>query len=385
MAFSQLTTPDLVARAGSRKRFILPMVFMHAIMFIPILLVPFLFHVSAVWWLIGFVTVSVVLGAISNPAWGSMMADLVPQRLRGRYFGFRGQVTGFITQVFTYVATGILLLFTGNIFIGYAILFGTATVFRLLSFNFISRQYEPKLPVSKKQGPSLLQIIKNVSSTNLGKFILFFALIDTCQMVAGPFFTVFMFRDLHFGYLYYCFISTASQLSVLVFLPFWGRRADKWGNLKVIKIVSFLIPVVPIFWIISDNIIFLAAANIISGFAWSGFSLAGVNFAYDASEPENRTKYLAVFGAIDGLGCCLGALLGGYIAPLLPPLFGYPLRTLFVISGVLRGLVALILLRQVKEVRNVTDISNWDLITGRNVNGEKARGKFTFRKNKPED
>jgi MFS family permease len=385
MAFSQLAAPDLSARAGSRKGFILPVVFMHAIMFIPILLVPYLFHVSAVWWLIGFVTVSVVMGSIANPAWGSMMADLVPERLRGRYFGFRGQVSGFVTQVFTYVAMGILLLFASNIFIGYAICFGAATVFRLLSFSFISRQYEPKLPVSKKPGPSLLHIFKNVGSTNLGKFMLFFSLIDTSQMIAGPFFTVFMFRDLHFGYLYYCLISTASQLAVLVFLPFWGRRADKWGNLKVVKIVSFLIPVVPILWVFSENIFYLVAANIISGFAWSGFSLAGVNFAYDASESENRTKYLAVFGAIDGLGCCLGALLGGYIAPLLPELFGYQLRTLFVISGVLRALVAFFFLRQIKEVRNVTDISNWELITGRSTNGEGARGKFTFRKRKPED
>jgi MFS family permease len=386
MALSQLTAPDLAERAGSRKGFILPVVFMHAIMFIPILLVPYLFHVSAVWWLIGFVTISVVFGAIANPAWGSMMADLVPDRLRGKYFGFRGQITGFITQVFSYAATGILTLLSGNIFAGYAILFSLATVFRLLSFFFISRQYEPKQAVSKKASPSLLTIFRHVGSTNLGKFMLFFALIDCCTMISGPFFTVFMFRDLHFNYLFYCLISSASQLSVLLFLPFWGRRADKWGNLKVIRIVAFLIPVVPVFWIFSDNIFYLIAANIISGFAWSGFSLAGVNFAYDASEPENRTKQLAVFGAIDGLGCCIGALLGGYIAPLLPATFGYPLRTLFIISGVLRAIVALVLLRQIKEVRNVSDISNWELITGRSSEDiEKPRDKFTFRKRKMDD
>lgn len=383
MAFSQLSAPYLSARAGSRKGFILPVVFMHALMFIPILLVPYIFHVSAVWWLIGFVTVSVVLGAISNPAWGSMMADLVPERLRGRYFGFRGQVSGFITQVFSYTAAGILLLFTSNIFIGYAILFGSATVFRLLSGAFISRQYEPLQPVSKEQGRSLLEIIKNIGSSNLGKFMLFFSLIDLCTMISGPFFTVFMFRDLHFNYLFYCIISSASQLSVLVFLPFWGRRADKWGNLKVVRIATALIWLVPIFWVFSDNIVYLILANIVSGFAWSGFSLSGVNFAYDSSTPQERTKQLAVFGAIDGLACCIGATLGGVIAPYLPPLLGYPLRMLFVISGVLRGVVAIIFLRQIKEVRNVSDISSWQLLTGRGNNGEeeeKPKGKFTFRK-----
>lgn len=382
MASSQLSAPYLSARAGSRKGFILPVVFMHALMFIPILLVPYIFHVSPVWWLIGFVTISVTLGAVGNPAWGSMMADLVPERLRGRYFGFRGQVSGFITQVFSYAAAGTLLLYSGNIFVGYAILFGSATVFRLLSGIFISRQYKPLQPISKEQGRSLLEIIKSIGSSNLGKFMLFFSLIDFCTMISGPFFTVFMFRDLHFNYLYYCIISSASQLSVLIFLPFWGRRADKWGNLKVVRIATALIWLVPIFWVFSDNIFYLVAANIISGFAWSGFSLSGVNFAYDASEPKERTKQLAVFGAMDGLLCCIGAALGGVIAPYLPPLNGYPLRTLFVISGVMRGIVVLIFLRQIKEVRNVTDISNWQLLTGRG-NGdeaEKPKGKLTFRK-----
>ena len=83
-AMAQLAAPNLSERAGSRKGFIIPVILAHALMFIPILLVPYIFHVSAVWWLIGFVTISVVLGSITFPPWGSMMADLVPKRLRGR-------------------------------------------------------------------------------------------------------------------------------------------------------------------------------------------------------------------------------------------------------------------------------------------------------------
>ena len=148
---------------------------------------------------------------------------------------------------------------------------------------------------------------------------------------------------------------------------------------------SLLIPLVPILWMFSDNVVYLIVVNAMSGFAWSGFGLAGVNFAYDASEPVMRTKYLAVFAAIDGLACCLGALLGGYIAPLLPVILTYQLRTLFLVSGMLRGLVVLLFLRQIKEVRNVSSVSSWQLITGRgdNTDDEKGRGKFSFRKRRP--
>jgi hypothetical protein len=74
--------------------------------------------------------------------------------------------------------------------------------------------------------------------------------------------------------------------------------------------------------------------------------------------------------------------LGGYIAPHLPQIFGYQLRTLFVVSGFMRGLVVFFFLRQVKEVRHVSEISSWELITGRPDNGEdeKPGGIFRFRK-----
>jgi MFS family permease len=167
-SISQLAAPDLAERAGSRKTFILSAVFLHAMMFIPILLIPYIFHVSAVWWLIGFVTISTVLGAVCNPAWGSMMADLVPMQLRGRYFGYRGRIAETITLVFTFIAGGILSFFKGSIFAGYALLFSGAVVFRLLSFFFLSRMYEPKQAVNKEKGPNLLEMIRKIGSSNLG-------------------------------------------------------------------------------------------------------------------------------------------------------------------------------------------------------------------------
>src|SRR3972149_1161737 len=71
MALSQLAAPGLCEMTGSRKGFILPVVFLHALTWLPILMIPFFLHQSPVAWLIGFVTLNMILGAIANPAWGS--------------------------------------------------------------------------------------------------------------------------------------------------------------------------------------------------------------------------------------------------------------------------------------------------------------------------
>jgi MFS family permease len=366
MALSQLAAPGLSERAGSRKGLILPVVFMHAVMFIPILLIPFFIHTSQVWWLIGFVTVSVVLGAIANPAWGSMMADLVPERLRGRYFGYRGQIAGLITLVFFFIGGGILQHFTGiNVFAGYAILFGGAAVFRLLSFFFLSRMYEPAQAGSKAGGPGMFALARNMWSSNLGKFTLYIALVDFSVCVSAPFFTVYMLRDLHFSYMSFVIVSSASAIATFFFQPFWGRRADRGGNIKVVRLTSMVLPVIPLLWLGSTNIYYLIAANVVSGFAWSGYMLSAVNFVYDASEPGIRTRQIAIFNAADGMACCLGALIGGYLAPHLPELLGFQLRSLFTVSGVLRGIVVIMLLRQIYEVRRVPEMTIQQFLKGR--------------------
>jgi MFS family permease len=367
MALSQLLAPDLSKKAGSRKGFIMPVLFGHAIMFIPILMVHYLFHDSPVWWLIGFVTISSMLGAIINPAWGSMMADLVPEQYRGRYFAFRGRITGLITLVFFFLAGVILQLFTGSdIFTGYSILFGGATFFRLLSLYFLSRQYEPAQVKEKADSPGLIRLIRSLGSSNLGKFTLYVALIDFCTNISGPFFAVFMLRDLNFSYLKYVLVNSSGSIANLVFLPFWGRRADRAGNIRIIQLTSILLPMVPLLWLANTSVYYLMAANAFSGFVWSGYGLSAVNFVYDASIAEIRTKQIAVFNAVDMIACCVGALAGGFIATHLPVTFGYQLRTLFALSGALRGLVVLFLLRQINEVRRVPRMTARELLIGHN-------------------
>ena len=358
---------------ASRKRMIMTAAFIHALMWLPVFLVPYFFRSAGVWWLIGLVTICFVTDSMSFPPWGSMMADLVPEELRGRYFSFRGRIAVFITLVFSLLAGGILQIFTGNVFIGFAILFGGAAFFRLLSFFFLSRMYEPPITVERDNAPSVMQIVRTMGTSNLGRYMIYIALIYFGMMLSGPFFSVFMLRDLHYNYLTYTIVTSAAIVANLFFLPFWGRRADRAGNLKIVRITSWLMPVIPLLWLVSANPVYLVFANIVSGFTWSGFNLASVNFVFDASESSNRTKQIAVFNSFIWLAICFGSLAGGYLIPHLPHFLGYQMRALFTLSGVLRGIIVILLLRGICEVRNVPKINSFRLLLGRTGNSGKDK------------
>ena len=126
-----------------------------------------------------------------------------------------------------------------------------------------------------------------------------------------------------------------------------------------------MIPFVPLIWLGSTNSVFLCFAQVFSGIAWGGFNLASVNFIYDSSESKSRSKYIAFYNALTGVALCLGALIGGYIIPILPPIFGNQILTLFVVSGVMRGLVAIFFLRFIGEVRHVPKVDTVKLLLGK--------------------
>jgi MFS family permease len=367
MALSQLAAPRLTWKAGSRKRFILPVVLVHALMWIPVLLIPYLFPGDKVWWLIGLMTLSAVFGSLANPAWGSMMADLVPEDTRGRYFSRRGRICDFVMLVVSFVAGGILQWTTGNPFLGFSIIFAGAVISRLTSWYFLSRMHEPLLKETANTHDGLLSTIRKLRSSNLGRFITYVSLINFATSLAGPFFAVYMLRDLKFDYLTYVAINATATIATITFLTRWGRRADRAGNIKVLRITSFLIPLVPTLWLVSKQVYYLIPIQVLSGFAWSGFTLTSSNFLYDASPKEGRTQSIAIFNAINGLAICLGALAGGFLAPRLPQLLGNNLLCLFLISGILRGFVVILLLRRISEVRRVPKVGTLELLFGKPV------------------
>ncbi len=367
MALAQLVAPRLEELAGSRKRVILPFVFMQALMWLPILFIPCLAPTNKAWWLICLVTVSTIVGSLANPSWGSMMADLVPPGNRGKFFGMRGKICGTITLIFSFGGGIILQRLSGSIMVGFYVLFIGAATFRLISWYFLARMYEPPAPPASGKRESLVSIFRHLGSSNLGHFIIYVSLINMAVSLAGPFWAVYMLRDLHFNYLTYITIQSAASLINLFSLTYWGRRGDLAGNVRVLRITSVLIPLVPALWAFSSQVPYLVLVQVLSGFAWAGYNLSTSNFLYDASTPENRIRYIALYNAMNGTAVCLGALLGGFLALSIPAMFGSRLIAIFVLSGLLRAIIVTALMFHISEVRQVTGVNLIEFMFGKRV------------------
>ena len=353
----------------SRKKIIITSVLLQAILWIPVILAGFFFFVlklgtafSSAFLLLSY-SVLIFTGSVASPPWSSWMKDLVTEK-KGEYFGRRNKIAGIVTLISILVGGLILNYFTKiNLFVGYLIIFIIALIGRLFSLYFFIKEYEPKFVYDKKNYFSIFEFCKKMLFNNFGRFVLFVSLITLATMIASPFFAVYMLSDLKFNYFIFTLITLSSAITSFLFMPFWGRFSDKYGSIRVIKITSFLIPLIPLLWLLTrfiliDNfealVFYLIIVEGFSGFVWGGFNLSSANFVYDAVTREKMAICVAYFNIINSIGGFIGALIGGVLASKNVLLFSLtPILFVFALSAILRFIFALFVFPFIKEIRVV--------------------------------
>jgi MFS family permease len=151
-----------------------------------------------------------------------------------------------------------------------------------------------------------------------------------------------MLNNLNFSYSTYAIVLAAEYLARITSVHFWGRFADRVGNIRVLSIVTRLIPFVPILWLFSPNVVYLVFVQILSGVCWAAFDLSNQGYIYQVA-PQSKLLYV-VYNRSVGLMCmALGGLLGVYLLRGIPPLGGSQIFSIFLLSGIFRLVVVVLL------------------------------------------
>ena len=363
-SFVQLFSAWLGGRGVRRRPIILTAVALQTLLWLPIILLPLLFPRQAVPLLIVSVVLYFAAANLASPQWSSLMGDLVPERRRGRFFAARTRLMN-LTAFLALVGAGLVLhafQARGQSYWGFALVFSVAMLARLYSLYQLSRMDEPA-PREAALAPVLTRdLLVRVRRSQFARFSVFFAFMNLAVFMAAPFFTVYMLRDLQFSYLEFTASTAMSVLAQFLTLTKWGRISDAFGNRVILAATGAVLPVLPLLWLVSTGFWYILAIQMFGGLVWAGFVLSAGNFLYDAVPPPKRAQYSAIHSVLASVGLCVGALAGGLLAPHLPrstELFGVSidwasnLYGVFLLSALARGLVALLFIPHLKEVRDV--------------------------------
>ncbi|MFX1317186.1 MAG: MFS transporter [Promethearchaeota archaeon] len=332
------------------------------------------------WILIVIFLIYMLFAGIMTPPWFSVMGDVVPENYRGRYFAKRNLITNLTAIIGIILLSFFLDWFKAHeiLYFGFTLIFIFGLVTRLISAFLYTKHYYPPFIFKATDHVKISQFIRELPRSNFGKFTLFVSLLTLGQWIAKPFFAVYMLTQLKFEYSLFMIINLSSSLIGLITFPLLGRFSDKFGNARLLRMGAIIIPLLPFFWIIYNTPlqIFLGI-QILSGIAWTAFNLAASNFIYDNIPSEKRGKYIAIYNSLLGLAIISGGLLGGTFASFIPIFFMNSYHFIFLLSGIVRITVVILLVAKIKEIR----VSTKPILNIKNLSVYKWLYDLTLRSN----
>jgi len=271
---------------------------------------------SATRWvfIVGFSIISLA-SAINGVAWNGWMQDVVPTRIRGKYFGVRNRLLYLSMMAFLLSVSGLLALMEGSL-MAYIVLFAVAIGMRI--YSVCAQQ---RMAASTSHHPMASQLpwqeqVRQVrGDPALVRFIAFAALMGFTINLFGPFFPVFMYEQLHLTVAKANWILLFGPLGAAVSFPAWGRLVDKYGNIPVMVVALALWQVFNLIWCFVDttNIWLLYIVATTGGLFSAGYGIGVFNLLLKITPQASRTMGIALFVSISCLAAAIGPPLGGFI------------------------------------------------------------------------
>lgn len=295
--------------------------------------------------LIGLASAYQICAQAAGTAWASWYGDLVPARIRGRYFATRNRiaqlatsgsliVAGLLLQNLEPGSAGVVAAGAGGL--GYALIFGAAGVFRMVSAGLLAISPEPPAELLSNRGESLA-FARSAEALPARRIVLFAAALQLSVYMASPYFGPFMLEELRLSYTEYMAGSVAVVALKFVSLPAWGRLIDRYGARAVLLLAAVLVALVPLPWLWARGVAVVIVAQALSGLSWAGHEVSQFSLLLESSPARSRLHVFAVLSVLNGLAQLVGSLLGGWLLLSVDRRFSI----LFIASAAFRLVVAL--------------------------------------------
>jgi MFS family permease len=279
---------------------------------------------------------------LANPGWTAMVADLVPDSMRGRFFASRNTAMGLAAIVVAPLA-GRMISSTNfrldSLFAGYQVVFLFAFLFGLVSTINFNRIQEPESSATARQPHQRGDLRRALKHSPGFIGLVAGALVWNMSLqVAAPFFNVYLKTEFQASTLVIGLLAGIASLSALFGQRVFGNMLDRKGAFWIQATTGLLIPLLPMAWALTTAPWQVGIINTFSGFLWAGYSLSNFNLLLELTPDEQRPRAVALYQTAVFGSAVIGPLLGGYLADTI----GF--RFIFVLSGAGRFLGMLLFL-----------------------------------------
>ncbi len=315
---------NLTDALGQRNRVIVGGSVLQALAWLPVCVAIFLPASPSFWLMLAAYVALIALANFPNPAWQSLMGDLVPEHRRGRYFGIRNALSNGTLTAATFAAgwwltlcqqrPGLALLGLDGRSFGFLALFALAGAARLLSAYYLSRVHEPAYAPQPADRFTLLQFLRRAPQAHFGRFVFWCALIWVGIGAVLPYLAWYLLEELKFSPGQFATATTAGLLTNVLSQPLWGRLNDRFGSKRVLTAGGVGLVATPLLLLNCTEFWHFVLALAYDGLAMAAYNIAIGNYLLDAVTPPKRARCAAYHALFVALGTAVGNFGGALLA-----------------------------------------------------------------------
>jgi MFS family permease len=274
-----------------------------------------------------------VMGNFCNPAWTSMIADLVPMKARARYFGFRNIAVIAASIIAAPIAGRVVKSLSGIggfPHLGFQAIFFLSFLSGVIATSSFARIPDASVSESSSIKPKGFPFRAILADRRFAGLVISAFVWNMALQVAAPFFNVYLVSGLGANAAMVGLLTAVSSVMTMFGQLIFGRITDKKGDIFVQVLTGLLIPLMPLTWTIIVSPAQVIFINIASGLLWAGYNLASFNIILKFTPDDHRPEAIAIYQTLVMASSVIGPLVGGAIADS----FGY--KPVFATSGILR-------------------------------------------------
>jgi MFS family permease len=310
----QLVSPWAVRRLGSNARWCIWTARAQAAAFVPLIAAA---AVGAMPTLLLFAVVSFYWGAgfASGPSWTTWIEELVPRRIRGRYFARR--------TIWCYAALVAALLAAGAALdVGdargwrvrtFAALFFAAMAARVASSRYLASQSDPVPQPPGERHVSMGELLRGPEHRPARRLVVFLLAAWGATQIAQPFVTSYLRAELRMSYDLLAMLLAVPFAARVLALPWLGRVGQRFGARRLMWIGALSLAPAGAAWAVSTSAVAIAVAQAATGFALAAFELATLLLWFETVPAESRTSVITTYQFWYAAAWVVGSALGSVL------------------------------------------------------------------------
>jgi Na+/melibiose symporter-like transporter len=257
-----------------------------------------------------FTLIAYGIAALTGPGYAVWHIKSIPLKVRNEYFSFLSVTLGIVTFIIMYLASKFIDIFKDN---GYEL--AGFTILRLVAigfciFDMITLVKIKEYPIEEsKIRPTLINVLViPLKEKKYLKTIIISCLWSFAVNIPGPYYTIYLLRDLNVSYGYISLVNMIYLFALIFITPIWTKRIKRTSSLKTLRLLVgvFLFHYLGLAFVTEKTLYLYPLFVLLAYVCLSGINVVFTGLPFYNVPEENQTNFIGFYSTTNNIAAFLG-------------------------------------------------------------------------------